>query len=290
MIMNQFLSGRRRTTAVLMILFQATSGCAHYHAPYSASNPGNAQFERGRVVVPLDAFGDLISKPFQLLFWTRKYGNHNISPHTEAELAEFLKAKGLADVKVRINQWAPHKEIGRLVTNKHIAWPYKILFFPSTLIVSVLGRPFSGFLISDYYDPGSNTINIFSDHVAIALHEAGHSYDFSTQRYKGTYALVRMLPGVNLVQENLATDEALVYMEETKRYEALIQGYKVLYPAYSTYAVSYLSASIIAMLGAVTFGHILGRIKAKKKIRELRDLEKMAIDSYEPLTPVEGAI
>ncbi len=231
--------------------------------------PNDPRFERGRPVWILDAFGDLISKPYQLLFWSRGYGNHRVSERTESYVVQFLDKQNLQDVKVRINQWAPHKEVGRLFTNKHIAWPYKILFFPSTLIVSMVARPFSGLLISDYYDPGSHTINLFSDDIAIALHEAGHAYDFMGEEFKGSYSLIRILPGVNLFQESIATDEALTYLEQAEDYDQLIHAYKVLYPAYATYAISYLSASPIALVGAITFGHFLGRTAAKDKRWEL---------------------
>lgn len=249
-------------------------GCAR-SVPYVGKNTENPQFERGQPFPPLDFLGDLLSKPFQLLFWTRKYGNHNISSETETAVAHFLDRYELKDVKVRINQWAPHQEIGRLIANRHIAWPYKIFLFPSTLIVSLLGRPFSGLLISDYYDPGSNSIHIFSDEIAIALHEAGHAKDFADQKWKGTYALVRALPGVNLVQENLATDEALYYLEETGNYHELLRAYKILYPAYATYIASYISASPAALVGAVSMGHIIGRAKAKEKDWELKDAGKI---------------
>jgi len=261
-----------RQTACGMLVVFLLQGCIHTpqnYKPYVGVNPANEQFERGRPFAPLDWFGDLLSKIYQLAFWTRRYGNHRISVETEQEVERFLKYHGILDVKVRINQWAPHKEIMRLLKNKQIAWPYKIIFFPSTLIVSIIGRPFSGFLVSDYYDPGSNTINLFSDHPAIALHEAGHAYDFDKAEYRGTYGLIRILPGINLIQEKVATDEALVYLEEKKRYEDLLEAYKVLYPAYSTYAISYLSSSPIALVGALTVGHILGRSHSRRKEQSL---------------------
>lgn len=259
----------RSLAACLLIVLHLVSGCA-YHSPYVGVNPENPQFERGRPFPPLDFFGDLISKLPQLLFWTRKYGNHNISPETEQAVAEFIEHYQLNEVKVRINQWAPHKELSRLVTNKQLGWPYKILFFPATLIVSILARPFSGLLFSDYYDPGPNTINLFSDEIPIALHEAGHARDFAESEFKGTYALARILPGVNLVQENLATEEALVFLEQEKKYESLIRAYQILYPAYATYAIAYLSVSPIAYVGAITLGHIIGRYKAREKKEQLK--------------------
>ena len=241
------------------------SGCAKYRTPYAGINPENPQFERGISVPPLDFFGDLISKLPQLFLWNPRYGNHSISKEIEAELAEFIKRYGLKDVHVRINQWAPHKEIGRLIVNKNIAWPYKILFFPSTLITSIIARPFSGLLMSDYYDPGSNTINIFSGDTSIALHEAGHAVDFSRQEYKGTYGLARLVTGVNLFQEGMATDEAIFYLEQSQRYEELLQSYKVLYPAYATYVSAYISVVPFAYFGALLVGHWVGRSAAADK-------------------------
>ena len=136
-----------------MVVLQLLSGCASYTVPYSGKNPDNPQFERGMPILPLDFLGDTLSKLPQLFLWNLKYGNHRVSPETEQALAEFVEHYQLPDVKLRLNQWAPHKELGRLFTNKSIAWPYRILFFPSTLIVSLLARPLSGLVFSDYFDP-----------------------------------------------------------------------------------------------------------------------------------------
>ena len=129
----------------------------------------------------------------------------------------------------------------------------------------LIGRPFGGLLINDYYDPGSNTINIFSDHPAIALHEAGHALDFSCKELKGTYALGRILPGMNLFQESVASEETLLYFEQKKQYEKLLQGYKILYPAYATYLIAYFSAPPPAYIGAIIVDHWAGRFKAREK-------------------------
>ena len=80
---------------------------------------------------------------------------------------------------------------------------------------------------------------------------------------------------MNLVQENLATDEALYYLEETEQYEELVRAYKVLYPAYATYIAAYISSSPVAYFGALIVGHIVGRTKSKEKAWELRDQGKL---------------
>lgn len=276
-----------RGIALWLVSAVSFSGCASIiKQPYSGTNPNNPQFERGISVPPLDMFGDLLSKLPQLLFWDRRYGNHQITPRTEQKLEEFLTYYKIKDVRVRLNQWAPHKEIARLVKNPHIAWPYKILYFPSTLITSSLARPFSGFLISDYYDPGSNTIHIFSDDPAIVLHEAGHALDFARAEYKGTYALARIAPGVNLFQEGIATSEAMYYLEDKGDYEELIRSYKILYPAYATYAVAYISAAPPAYIGAILLGHWIGRSAAKDKEWQLKTEGKMK--KFSAPNPADG--
>lgn len=259
-------SGRWAGPLVIVITL---SGCATAPRPYVGKNPQNPQFERGRPFPPLDFFGDLISKLPQLLLWNSKYGNHRISPETEKKLAEFLEHYEMTMVKVRLNQWAPHKELARLAANKGIAWPYRIIFFPSTFIVSMIGRPFSGLIVSDYYDPGSNTINIFSDDTAIALHEAGHALDFYRQKYRGTYGLIRSLPAIDLFQEGIATSEAMYYLEQTRQYEELLRAYRVLYPAYATYAIAYISTSPPAYVGGLLVGHYVGWAASKEKAWQL---------------------
>ena len=258
----------RRFVAALLVA-ALLSGCAT-SSPYVGVNPKNPQFERGMPCPPLDFIGDLLSKLPQLLFWDWKFGNHRISVKTEKAIADFLAYYELKDVKVRLNQWAPHKELGRLIMNRNIAWPYKILLFPSTLIVSLIGRPLSGLLVSDYYDPGSNTVNIFSDDPAIGLHESGHAWDFARQEYKGTYAMARSVPGVNLFQEGAATSEAMFYLEQTGQYEELLRSYKVLYPAYATYIFSYLASSPPAYIGAILLGHWVGRSAMHDKEWQLK--------------------
>jgi hypothetical protein len=243
-------------------------GCATPR-PYVGVNPTNPQFERGRPCLPLDLFGAFISLPYQILFLDFKYGNHRVSEKTEQTVAEFLAYYDLQEVNVSINQWAPHKEMKRAYTNKQIGWPYKIFLPFSTLIASLLGRPFSGLLISDYYDPASNTIHIFSDDIAIALHEASHAKDFSERKYKGTYACIRMIPFVDLPQEYKASNYAFEYLQETGQYDELLRAYRVLIPAYMTYISGYISSAPLATVGAVTVGHIIGFTKSKMKEHSL---------------------
>lgn len=74
-----------------------------------------------------------------------------------------------------------------------------------------------------------------------------------------------MLPGVNLFQEQVATEEAIYYLESTGDYREMLDAYKTLYPAYATYIVGYLSSAPPAYLGAILLGHVYGRFTAREK-------------------------
>ena len=141
--------------------------------------------------------------------------NHQVSEKTETSLRRFLAAhpEKLNDVKVRINQWAPLGEFGRLARNKRIQWYFRIFpGIPTTLYSSVTGRLLGG----DHYNPYTNTIHLFSDDPAIALHEAGHAKDFAEQASPGYYAVGRILPPVELSQEQAASDIAIQHLKENK--------------------------------------------------------------------------
>ena len=155
--------------------------------------------------------------------------------------------------------------------NRYVAWPYRLLLgFPITLVFDVLlpGRLFPW---GDYYNPYTNTVHLYSDHPAVALHEAGHVHDFASRRHKGTYAAVRLIPFVDLYQEYKATKEAIGYLKETENLPTELAAYKILYPAYGSYAGSYLFPPI-GTLGGVLLGHAAGRSAAamanRRSLRE----------------------
>jgi hypothetical protein len=120
---------------------------------------------------------------------------------------------------LRLNQYNPAQDLSRLARNRHVAWPYRLLIgLPVTLLSDVLlpGRLFPW---GDYYNPYTNTVHLYSDLPAVSLHEAGHAHDFSKQRYKGTYALGRLVPFVDLFQEFHATDEAIDHTIEIQDHD-----------------------------------------------------------------------
>ena len=154
--------------------------------------------------------GSLLGK---LVLWNYKVDNHEISPETVQILKDYLEANELDDVQVRINQYAVGREWGRMRRNCGMSpwWKYNILGLLSMVQYTIFpGRFFGG----DHYNPYSNTINLYSDIPAIALHEAGHAKDFAYRYSKGAYALAYGLPFFNLYAEARATQDAQSYLLE----------------------------------------------------------------------------
>jgi hypothetical protein len=120
----------------------------------------------------------------------------------------------------------------------------------------------------DHYNPYTDTIHLYSDVPAIALHEAAHAKDFATRKYKGTYAAIYLLPVAPLVYEARATDDALAYAETHATVNEQREAYRVLYPAYGTYVGSAAGTllpgySSPLYYGSVLGGHIWGRTLAR---------------------------
>jgi len=261
-----------------VVLLAAVAGCAR--VPYVAGQnlegpdtlqlaPGEPQIERGRPKAFVDALGHyVLSLPSKLILWDWRVDNHDISPETEAKLREYLADNGLANVKVRLNQYAVGGEWRRLFSNRAVGgfWRYTFGILTVASYTIYPGRAFGG----DHYNPYTNTISLYSDHKAIALHEAAHAKDFASRHHKGLYAALRVLPLVPLYQEAVATGDAIGYDRVKGLTRDEKADYKILYPAYATYiageALRWVNVEAWWQYGiqlAVALpGHIVGRIKA----------------------------
>lgn len=252
---------------LIFFLFQSSARAGELSPQEGASGPSisvpHIDIERGTPIPPLDFLASILASPIKLLLWNRHYGNHHISPETEARITDFMQKNHLTKVKVRLNQAAPFSEMARILKNKEVGLPYRIIAMPFSFLTSATGRLLAGLIFSDYYDPYSNTIHIYSDDGAIALHEAGHSKDFEKQKWKGTYALARNLPGVDLAQELIATHEAFDYYDLNGPDEERIRAPRVLYPAFGTYTGGYLTIVPFAWVGALLGGHFYGYLRSK---------------------------
>lgn len=225
------------------------------------------QIERGEPYKLIDGVGHyFFSLPSKLILWNWDVENHSISQETEEHLVKFLQENDLTDVKVRLNEYSPGGEFSRLFNNPGVGWGWRYTFGLLTVLGYTIfpGRVFGG----DSYNPYTNTISLYSDHPAIALHEAGHALDFARTKYKGSRAFTRLFPIVPLYDESVATGDALGYYEDKKDYVHKGRGYKVLYPAWGTYIGGELvnifpGRSLLGLAGVIP-GHIIGRINASQ--------------------------
>jgi hypothetical protein len=272
---------------IIIIIFAAVlNGCAH--APYTTGpgsvNPYNVklmgsepQIESGTPYKVLDFAGSWlnpISLLSKILLWNTKVDNHKVSEETILALKQYLADNKLHDVKVRINQYAPGAEWSRLFRNKSVGagWRYTMGILNVAMYTFIPDRFFGG----DNYNPYTHTINIYSDHPAIAIHEAGHAKDFEASTWRGTYAMVGLVPLASLWGETQATGDAIGYLREKDLKESEARAYKVLYPAYATYITgdsmdlwslfNPIDKMVMLAVQAATVIplHIAGRVKAAR--------------------------
>jgi len=275
---------RYNLSPVVLLLLLLAGGCATVPYQYgvareSAEVPypeaAETQIDRGRPVPFLDGAGHyVISLPTKLLLLDWEADSHQFSPENEALLAGYLADNHLSEVKVRVNQYAPGGEWLRLIHNREMPGFFKYTAGAiATAYYTILpGRFFAGLIGGDEYNPYTNTINLYSDDPAIALHEAGHAKDFSSKSrgFRGWYAVMGILPLVPLWHEAQATGGAIGYTIEKQKSEEQKDSYKVLYPAYSTYIAGEglrwttldPGISYAAQLAVTVPAHITGRIKA----------------------------
>jgi hypothetical protein len=258
----------------MLCLAAVMTGCASMpYAPGKVSEyphtlklrPGEAQIERGRSNVVVDVAGNILSIPTKIILWNLKMENHHISSGTESNLVQYMADNELADVKVRLNQYAPGGEWSRLFRNKSVGagWRYTIGMLSCLFYTVLPGRLFGG----DSYNPYTDSISLYSDIPAVALHEGGHAKDFARREFKGTYAFFYALPIMALYPEGKATGDAVGYIRTYESSEEEKAAYKILYPAYGTYVGGSIGVFTpygeVVAIAAVIPGHIAGRRKAR---------------------------
>jgi hypothetical protein len=269
------LSLRRMAFLVVtLVTLSLTSGCAsvpyHYgkedgYIP-SARTAEELSIEQGQPNGFIDTLGWIFGIPSKIILWDSRVNNHEISHDTREAIDSYLRKNELYGVKVRLNQYAPGDEFARTVANDSVGmgWKYTIGML-SWLFYTILPQRIIG---GDNYNPFSNTINIYSDVPAVALHEGAHAKDLAGRKYKGTYASAYFIPFFSLYVEVLSSNEAISYLHADGTVEEQQEAYEVLYPAYGTHVGAnvalFLSSpwnTLAPVLGAIP-GHFIGRSKA----------------------------
>ncbi len=276
---------RGRSTGLSLVLACSLLGCATT-TPYVGIGP-HPQISRGHAIPPVDALGNVFGVLSKLLLWNLKMDNHSISEYTEDHLVGYIDhaSTNTEGTLFSLNEYAPLRSLRRLATNRKVAWPYRLLIgLPVTLLmdVAIPGRLFAGLLGGDSYNPYTDTVSIYSDLPPVAVHEAGHAHDFNSRHLKGTYALIRLIPLLDLYQEYEASDEAFEYFIETGNREEEFAAYRLLYPALGTYVGGYLFPPI-GTLGGVIVGHAVGRMKVRQQRRLYESLERPEASRIAPV-------
>jgi len=228
------------------------------------------QIQRGEPRKIIDGFGWVWGIPSKLLLWNRRVENHNIGVETEAAIAEYLLDNDLPTVRVRLNQYRPGEDWSRLVRNKSVGagWRYTVGALSVLGETVVPGRLFGG----DHYNPFTNTVHIYSDVPAIALHEGAHAKDFARRYWKGTYGVIYALPIVPLYHESVASRDVVAYLEAHGTPQQQAAAQRILVPAYGTYvgnATGYAlpGYGLPVYYGAVLAGHAWGNYEAAQILR-----------------------
>lgn len=261
---------------VMVIALCGLSGCAttpyrfgvaqwYRTSPELDATTASQPIERGEPNKVVDTFGWVWGIPNKIILWDRRIDNHRIGPQTEAAVVDYLAKNELSSVKVRLNQYHPGDDWRRLAANDSVGsgWRYTLGALSVLGETIIPGRLFGG----DHFNPFTNTIHIYSDVPAVAVHEAGHSKDFAQREWKGTYAAVYLLPGAPLYHEAKATNDALGYLLTESDEQTQKDAYEILYPAYGTYVGGAFGAVVSGSgmyVASVLGGHVLGRVKSSQ--------------------------
>jgi hypothetical protein len=223
----------------------------------------------------------LLSLPAKLLLLNWHLQDHEFPDRDREILEYYLELNQLHSVKVRFNEWAPVDEWQRMWSNSQVGVGYRATLGLLTWLRYTLfpDRVFGGLPIpfvggGDHFNPFSNTIHLYSSDLGVVLHEAGHAKDYARHRSRGTtFVLPRLVPGVDLLQEATASQDAIQFLYCIRQDDAEVRAYKTLIPAYSTYVAGYFSGGLVVTLPIVAAGHLSGRTQAALRSRDL-EVEK----------------
>jgi len=248
-------------------------GPIHVAPELAAMNDTPIEF--GRPIAWLDAAGWVWGVPGKLLLWDRRIDRHRFSEPTVESAVEYMQANRLGHVKVRMNQYAPIADFRRLTNNKTVSWPCRYTLGLLALGGEALlpGRLFGG----DHYNPFTQTVHLYSDVPAIALHELAHAKDFSQRTQIGWYSIgYAVFP---VWAESIASRDVMDYLYRRADRDGLIEANRILYPAFGTYVGSSLGGLVPdhaspIYYATVVAGHINGRLLSRNVDAHLAEYQR----------------
>ena len=204
---------------VLLVLCILSSGCASFNAfEQTAYRPtgsfeNQVEFQRGRPNKFVDGVGNVLGIPNKLVLLDDRADNHQVSAETEMAVSNYLAQNQMQDVLVRSNQYDPIGEWRRMKDNDDIRPAWRMTAGNYNLLKYTLlpGRLTGG----DWYNPYTNTLNLYSDIPPLAISQASYAYDVRTRLNPGAYAAAKEVPIVGLAHSNTATHNALAYYENS---------------------------------------------------------------------------
>ena len=202
---------------ILVVVFILSAGCTSFNAfektAYrpTGSSSNEIEFLRGRPNKILDGVGNVIGIPNKLVLLDERANNHHISAETESAVSSYLTQNQMQDVLVRVNQYDPIGEWRRMADNDDIRpiWRMTVGNFNLLKYTFLPGRLTGG----DWYNPYTDTLNLYSDIPALAISEAAYAYDIRTRLNPGAYAAAKEIPIVGLAHGTTATRNAIAYYE-----------------------------------------------------------------------------
>lgn len=183
----------------------------------------------------IDRVRNILSIPDKLLLGSYAVKSGALSEENLQLVKKYLHKHHLHDVYVSVNQYKPFAVWHRVFTNPKTSFLAKVLFgTPSSLLETLAVTKLTG-ILGDHYNPLSNTLYLFSNHPALALHECGHAKDANSRKNPILYQALNYFPVFSLYQEYLASAYAIEYLKKKKLDS---QAYRLLVPSFATFIAS----------------------------------------------------
>ncbi|OAI53147.1 hypothetical protein AYO47_00985 [Planctomyces sp. SCGC AG-212-M04] len=256
-------------------------------ATEAVGDPQPIEVAHGRRNVVIDGIGWVFGIPGKLIYWDRRFENHDVSPATESAVVEYLACNHLEDVTVRVNQYAPWQEWKRLQSNTNVGAGWRYTFGLVNLAGYTIfpGRLFGG----DRYNPYTNSVYVYSDIAPLGIYSSAYSKDVHSREYPGTYAAVNEFAIASLWHDTIAADDALGYLAQRQDQAAYEEGVAFLHPYYGSQvgvaAESVVGAAPLLWIGGAIAGHLNGR----REIRLSEQSRTQAVADWVELRPATAA-